>query len=94
MLLVVDPNRVNRIRITEMENARIEFGPTDLHSHYFNFGDYELTFALHDRSIHDGTSCFDYEKLNSSYGSCVEEKVKEYYLKRIGCLPPWLRLEE
>ena len=94
LLLMVDPNKVNSLRIKEMENARIEFGPTNPNSPYFTSSNYDLAYTLHDKSIHDGYSCFDYEKLNSSYGNCVEGKVKEYYLKSIGCLPPWLRLEE
>ena len=94
LLLIVDPNKVNSLRIKEMENGRVEFGPTNPNSPYFTSSSYDLTYTMHDKRIHDGKSCFDYEKLNSSYGNCFEGKVKEYYLKSIGCLPPWLRLEE
>lgn len=94
MLLIVDPNKENSIRIKEMENARVDLGPTNVNSQFFNFGDYELSITLHDKSIDDGKSCYDYEKLESSYGNCVEVKVKEYYLEKLGCLPPWLQLEE
>ena len=42
MFLAVDPNMQNRLRAKEMENGRVDIGPTDLNLGYFTDAYYEL----------------------------------------------------
>ena len=89
IFFVVDQARVSRMRIKEMDNGRIDFGPTDELAGYFGYAAYEIEYRLHDSSIYDGVNCMNYENLNSSYGVCIEEIIKKNFLDVLGCLPPW-----
>ena len=51
MFLAVDPNMQNRLRAKEMENGRVDIGPTDLNLGYFTDAYYELKYTLHDHRI-------------------------------------------
>ena len=92
MLLIVDPNLVSNLRIRVIDNSHIYFGPTD--TKHFNFDNYELHYTVDDKSIHHGTTCWIYEKLNSSYGECIENKLKKIFIENYGCLPPWFLRKE
>ena len=46
LFLIVDPYKDNKLRIFEMDNARISFGPT--FDEYFDFSSYELIFTEQD----------------------------------------------
>lgn len=92
-LLIIDPNRVCKLRISEMDSSPIVMGPTDENLGYFSYEYFELDYTLHDKSIHDGTSCLNYERLGSSYGECVNNKLKDISLKSYGCLPQWFHQE-
>ena len=93
-LLIVDPNRVGRLRIKEMDNSRIEYGPTDEAKGHYTYDSYEIRFTLHNQDIQDGTNCVNYENLNSSYEDCVESKLRDISLRSYGCLPPWFPQKE
>ena len=93
-LLIVDPNRVSRLRIKEMDNSRIDMGPTDVAEGHYTYGSYEIRCTLHNHAIQDGTNCVNYENLNSSFEDCVESKLRDIALKSYDCLPPWLPQKE
>ena len=61
---------------------------------YFSYENYDLEYTLHDKSLHDGDTCLNYDKLTSSYGECIEDKWKEISLGSYGCLPPWFHHKE
>ena len=87
MLLLVDPRIDNDIRIVEMNHGRLYCGPTT--PNLYDAASYEMEYSLKDSKIYDGVSCTDYEKINSSYGQCIKELMKEELLKCYGCLPSW-----
>ena len=87
-LLVVDPLRMYDISYIEMENARVSVGPS--YGNFFEYATYEMLFSVYDTSIKDGVTCTDYEKINSTYGECVNEVVKDMFIKNIDCVPPWV----
>ena len=87
-ILMVDPETDTRIRISEMDNTKITFGPTG--KGLFDGHKYELAFTLHNSDLHDGITCTNYvNDKHSSYGSCIEDtlanKLKDWY----NCSPPW-----
>ena len=53
MFLAVDPNMQNRLRAKEMENGRVDIGPTHLNFGHFTDAYYELKYTLHDHRIVD-----------------------------------------
>ena len=61
---------------------------------YFSYENYDLEYTLHDKSLHDGDTCLNYDKLTSSYGECIEDKWNEISLGSYGCLPPWFHHKE
>ncbi len=44
---------------------------------------------MHDSSVYDGSSCTNYERIESSYRECLESAMKSKFLEWYGCLPPW-----
>ena len=86
-LLLDDPNKVNNLMITRHENGNVKFGPTG--DNTFDGYLYELKIEVHNHRIHDGISCTDYEKFNSTYQNCIESAFSEKLLDWYGCLPPW-----
>jgi hypothetical protein len=89
LLTTVDPSIENKLRIKEIPNSRMYFGPIDGNDEYFEYKDYELQVTLHDNSIQDGVHCCNYDKRNTSHGQCVHEKLMDFFLQNYGCLPPW-----
>ncbi len=71
-----------------MENARLSCGPT--YEIFFEYATYEMVFSLYDTSIKDGVTCTNYERINSSYGECVNQVVKDLFLENLDCVPPWV----
>ena len=55
----------------------------------YEFLDYKISYSLYDDTLHDGYKCKDYTKMESSYGNCVENHVKQKLLKWYGCVPQW-----
>ena len=89
IFMMVDPYMANRIRITEIENTRIEFGPVNEEKTLFDSSHFEIRYKLYDRTIDDGETCTHYEKIGSSYGECIEEAMKAKLIEVYQCLPPW-----
>ena len=83
----VDSTRANDIS-TGTLGAKTKMGPTS--NNLFSYGSYELEYLLYDNSIHDGTSCSDYAKLDTSYGKCLSNIWTQELLATYGCLPPWV----
>ena len=92
IILIVDPFRGSKLRIRTMPNANIEFGPT--YENYFSGAQYLLKYTMYDKSIHEGSTCKNYEATNSSYEDCVQMKLMKSFMSSYGCLPPWFPLEE
>ena len=84
----VDPAMANNIRTEENIYAKTSLGPTS--NNYFSYGIYELQYLHYDNSIHEGTSCTDYSKLDTSYGECLNDVLIHESLATYGCLPPWV----
>jgi hypothetical protein len=93
-LKIVDPRRISRLTIKEMDNSRIDFGSTDEDLGHYTEDVYGIQCTLHNHDIHDGTKCLNYENSNSSYEDCVESKLKDIILVSYGCLPPWFPKQE
>ena len=55
----------------------------------YQFHKYEISYEVHDQTIHEGYSCVDYRKQTESYGDCILRNFKEYALSVFGCYPPW-----
>ena len=87
IILIVDPYMESNLRLIEMEKGRLYCGPT--YHNLFDSITYNLEYRLLDSKIYDGFTCTDYESLNSSYGDCTEYIMKEMFLEKYGCLPPW-----
>ena len=84
----VDPAKANDIRTEETLDAKASIGPTT--GNFFSLGNYELEYMLYDDSIHDGTTCTDYNKLEMSYGECLNDILTQESLDTYGCLLPWV----
>ena len=86
-LYLVDPAGANKLRMFESNDAKINFGPTDVG--YYDRMVFEVEVKIHDFSIHDGKTCMNYEKMGTSYNSCVQNEMKTFLLEWYKCLPPW-----
>ncbi len=87
VFMLTDPAKVNSFKTNEMENSRIQFGPTT--DGLFDISAYEIRYTLHDSRILDGKTCTDYARLKSSYEECILTVLKARLLKYYNCLPPW-----
>ena len=93
-LLIVDPYKISRLTIKEVDNSRFDFGPTNEDLGHYTYDTYDMQCTLNNHNIEDGTNCANYENLNSSFEACVEKKLKEIALQSFGCLPPWFPQQE
>ena len=87
-LLLVDPSKGNDIRTGETIDAIATIGPSS--ATHFEMGMFEIEYDIYDSSIHDGTSCTDYEKLDTSYGECLKKMLLQELQSAYGCIPPWV----
>ncbi len=87
-LYIVDSKKVNPLLILNVLNGQAHFG-----NHFENKFDYRslvLKFSIHDKSIYEGISCMNYDKIeDSSYGQCIVNVLKTRALQLYECLPPW-----
>ena len=86
-MVFVDPSRKNKIMLTTMENGLFDLGKHE--KNVYSGYNYELTLHVYDSKLQDGVTCFDYDQRGSSYGECIETKMRENLLKWYNCLPPW-----
>ena len=84
----VDPARANNIRTEETLEGKARMGTTS--NTYYSSGKYKLEYSLYDESIHDGTTCTDYTKLDMNYGECLNNVLTQEFLATYSCLPPWV----
>ena len=56
----------------------------------FHYWAYEISYEVYDNTIHEGTSCVDYRKLQEDYGDCLLKNFEDYVYSIYGCYPPWL----
>ena len=86
-ILMVDPATDTGIRISEMDQTKVTFGPT--RNGLYDGHKYELGLTLHNSNLFDGLTCRNYKNVHSSYGDCIEgvleKKLEEWYK----CSPPW-----
>ena len=92
MILIVDPYLDSGFYVVEVNSGRLYFGPT--YDNYFDSSSFNLKYMYHDNKIADGQSCTDYEMIESSYGTCIENIMKKYLLECYGCLPTWFPKEK
>ena len=83
IFMLVDPARANSLRTEETQEGHTMIG--------IEKGSYEIEYTLNDDSIHDGITCTDYTKLESSYDDCLSAVLREELLSAYGCLPPWFK---
>ena len=81
-VLLVDPYYANTLRLLGRENVLIDLEINEGSS-------YDVELEMYDSSLTDGQSCSDYEKLETSYGKCLEHSWKNFLLEKLGCLLPW-----
>ena len=91
-IFIVDPQTTSNIKITEIDNTKISFGPTT--ENLFKGANYELKITLINSNINDGKRCTNYEKHGSSYGNCLEQVLETHLLEWYGCTPPWFPQNE
>ena len=84
----VDPAVANDIRTEETLDAKISIGPSS--NDQYIFENVEIEYIVHDNSIHDGSTCTDYKKQKTTYGTCLKNILKLKFLSRYGCMPPWV----
>ncbi len=87
VLYLVDPLANNKLGFLGSNFAKISFGPTDLG--YFEYVVFEIKIEIQDHSIFDGKTCTDYERMGTSYDSCVVNRIETFLLEWFKCLPPW-----
>ena len=84
----VDPAKLNDIRTGETYHAQATIGPAN--DNLFERQVYEVSYSVHDATIHDGITCTDYTKTKSSYGRCLMDVLTDELLQGYGCMPPWV----
>ena len=89
--------KAKRLRVNLIHNSTdikvyskipLEFGLIDNTSADYKV--YEINYEIHDNTIHDGRTCFDYRKQKESYGDCNYNALKNYIYSAYGCYPPWV----
>ena len=89
LFFLIDPARSNNLSLNYMTVYMGEFGPSG--NNTFQGYNYEVKIQLHNHKILDGETCTDYDKLSSSYGGCLRDKMQESFLNWYGCTPPWIQ---
>ena len=84
--LFVDPDEENGIRINKI--AKGVFEPVT--DEYFQYFSYKVNIFLYNSHIHDGKTCTDYTKLNTSFAECYRKSMMKTMFQLYGCIPPWL----
>ena len=64
--VINDPDTANKLRLTEMEQGRLYFGPSGENT--FSGIGYEIKINVKDSSIDDGKRCTDYKRIKTTYG--------------------------
>ena len=87
-VFMIDQTFTNQLNLLGSQSAMVNLG--SLGNGFYSGYKYEVDLSLHDSRIHDGITCVDYDKISSSYGQCIEGKMKEMMLEELGCLLPWV----
>ena len=87
MILLSDPALTSSIKIVEIENTKLVFGPTE--KDFYESVYYEMDIEIHDTKVNEGISCTDYEDLGQTYGDCIEEALQAQLEDWYKCTPPW-----
>ena len=88
VLYLLDPLVNNKLGVFGTNFDKISFGPTNV-AGYYEGKDFQIEVNIHDLSIQDGKACLDYERMGTSYDSCVLNEMKLFLLEWFKCLPPW-----
>ena len=86
-VIVVDPNKANRIRLVQEHGSFFEMGHAE--DKFVEEVINEISFEETNEQIYEGRTCTDYEKYDTTYGDCVERKVEDQLFEWFGCIPPW-----
>ena len=88
IIFMIDPTFTNQLNLLGSQSTKVNFGSfgNGFHSGYLH----EVEISMHDSRINDGITCVDYDKIGSSYGQCIKEKMEQNMLKELGCLLPWI----
>ena len=61
----------------------------DDNTNLFNYMIVQINLEVEDKSLHDGYTCLNYDKLPGSYNSCVNKILHDKLMEWLGCIPPW-----
>jgi hypothetical protein len=84
--LILNPYRSSNLRADEI------LGITHIleaKENLYDYNQYRMTYKLFDDTMHEGETCTDYQKDNTSFGECLEMDVKQKLTAMYGCLPQW-----
>lgn len=84
--IITDPAKANDLRTEETMEAKVTLGKLNGD---FEWKRVEASYELNDATLGDGDICTDYERYNSSYGSCIRDVLRKTLLEVYGCIPPW-----
>ncbi len=87
-VFIIDPTYSNDLVVLGSKSVKLNFGP--LGNGFYSGYKYEVQLTLHDERINDGLSCIDYDRIDSSYGECIEDRIRKNMLMELGCLLPWV----
>ena len=71
-----------------MKNGVIEAGQSEFIQ--YEKIHYEVEISMQDSRIHNGITCTDYDKVDKSFGECIQNDVKETFISIYNCIPPWI----
>jgi hypothetical protein len=86
-IILVDPNRRNKLRTEENFGYRMSVGPTN--NGLYETKNYEVSLEIHDNNVNNGITCTDYNSVGYTYGECLEKTLETQLMKWFGCLPVW-----
>ena len=87
-VFIIDPTYSNDLVLLGSKSVKLNFG--SLGNGFYSGYKYEVQITLHDERINDGLSCIDYDRIDSSYGECIEDRMRKNMLMELGCLLPWV----
>ena len=91
-IIAVDPSKANDVLTETDQDSVITIGPYS--ESIYEKGIHELKYIVHDSVIHDGITCTDYTKTESSYQVCISTLIRQKLRAVYGCLPPWIPANE
>ena len=85
LFIIVDHGVENDLRTEEPTDAKISIGPYS--ETQYEAATYELEYTLHDASIHNGITCIEYSKIETSYRSCLDNIMQQHCCLHMVVIP-------